>query len=92
MSTYIILRQIKPKTVLNSTDILPLRLNNKITNECQGIDWKECYATLGCYDFIDIFDTNDLRQVEKTIMIMSDDENFNTNLLFANSLKSISGE
>ena len=44
------------------------------------------------YDFIDIFDANDLRQVEKTIMIMSDDENFNTNLLFANSLKSISGE
>ena len=92
MSTYIILRQIKSKSLLDSTDILPIGRYNKFKKECQGVEWKECYATLGRYDFMDIIDAEDPMQVEKAIMIIRDDENFNTNLLFAIPLKSISSE
>ena len=65
---------------------------NKIKNECPGVEWKECYATLGRYDFMDIIDAEDPMQVEKAIMMIRDDENFNTALLFAIPLKSISVE
>jgi len=42
----------------------------KIKSECPDLTWKHSYATLGRFDFVDIIDCDDLKQVKKAAMII----------------------
>ena len=42
----------------------------EISKECPGVKFKDSYATLGQYDFIDIIETDDPAQLEKAVLIM----------------------
>jgi len=43
---------------------------DRIKSECPGIVFKDSYATLGRFDYVDIIEAEDKRQLERAIMIM----------------------
>jgi uncharacterized protein with GYD domain len=45
-------------------------VSEKITEECPGLIWKDSYATLGRFDFIDIVEADDPKQIEKAAMVL----------------------
>lgn len=38
--------------------------------DCPGVVFKDSYATLGRFDFVDIIESDDTKQIEKAILIM----------------------
>jgi len=72
MATYFILSRVSPESFRDPKDFKKLADNvlAKIRSECPKVIWKESYATLGRFDFIDIIESDDPKQVEKVAMIM----------------------
>ena len=72
MATYIILSRFSPQAFGDPKDFkkLAATVSAKIKTECPGVVWKESFATLGRYDAVDIVESGDLKQVEKTAMII----------------------
>jgi len=42
----------------------------KIRSDCSGVVWKDSYATLGRFDVVDIVEADDLKRVEKAVLII----------------------
>jgi uncharacterized protein with GYD domain len=72
MATYFILSRVSPEAFRDPKDFKKLADNvlAKIRSECPKVIWKESYATLGRFDFIDIIESDDPKQVEKVAMII----------------------
>jgi uncharacterized protein with GYD domain len=72
MGTYVILRRIAPDAFQFPRDFksVAAEVLDRIKEECPGFTWKECYATMGRFDFVDIVEADDFRQVEKAAMII----------------------
>jgi uncharacterized protein with GYD domain len=72
MSTYVILSRISPEAFKDPKDFRKLAetVAAKIKSECPGVDWKESFATTGRFDVVDIVQSDDLKQVEKAVMII----------------------
>jgi uncharacterized protein with GYD domain len=72
MAIYIILRRIAPDAFQFPTDFksVAAEVMDKIKQECPGLVWKESYATMGRFDFVDIVESDDFKQVEKAAMII----------------------
>jgi uncharacterized protein with GYD domain len=72
MATYVILSRFSPEAFRDPKDFkqLAATVAEKIKSECPGVTWKSSYATLGRFDVIDIVESNDLKQVEKAVMII----------------------
>jgi uncharacterized protein with GYD domain len=72
MSTYIILSRVsteafrEPKDFKKAADTVTA----KIKSECPGVVWKNSYATMGRFDFVDIVEADDPKMVEKATMII----------------------
>ena len=72
MATYIIFSRLSPEAFRDPKEFkrFASTVAEKIKTDCPGVVWKDCYATLGRFDFIDIIESDDPKQVEKAAMII----------------------
>jgi len=72
MATYIILSRLAPGAVSEPKDFKKLgeAVSKRIRRECPKVTWKQSYAVTGRFDFVDIVESNDLKQVERAAMII----------------------
>ena len=72
MATYIILSRISPDALRDPKDFKRAAdaVSAKIESDWPGVTWKDSYATLGRFDFVDIVEADDPKQVEKAAMII----------------------
>lgn len=72
MATYIILSRVSPDAFRDPKDFKQAAdaVSAKIKSDCPGVTWKDSYATLGRFDFVDILEADDPKQVEKAAMII----------------------
>lgn len=72
MATYVILSRMTPGAFRDPADFKKVvdSVIEGIKNECPDIVFKDSYATLGRFDYVDIIEAEDPQQVEKAIMIM----------------------
>ena len=72
MATYIILSQLASDAFPDPKDFKKLAANvtAKIKSDCPGVTWKDSYATLGRFDFVDIIESDDPAQIERAAMII----------------------
>jgi uncharacterized protein with GYD domain len=72
VATYVILSRMTPGAFRDPADFkrVVTSVIDRIKSECPGIVFRESYATLGRFDYVDIIETEDARQLEKAIMIM----------------------
>jgi uncharacterized protein with GYD domain len=72
MAKYIILTQMSPEAFEDPEEFKQIAANvsAKIKSECPDLTWKHSYATLGRFDFVDIIESDDPKQVKKAAMII----------------------
>ena len=72
MATYVILSQISPDSLRDPKDFKKVAetVMAKVEKECPKVVFKASYATLGRFDFVDIVESDDPKQVEKASMII----------------------
>ena len=72
MAKYIILTRMSPDAFEDPEDFKQLVANvsARIKSECPDFKWKHSYATLGRFDFVDIIECDDPKQVERAAMII----------------------
>ena len=72
MATYIILSRVSPEAFQDPKDFKKLveTVVTKIQSDCPGVVFKDSYATLGRFDFVDIVESDDPKQVAKATMII----------------------
>lgn len=72
MATYIILSRVSPEAFRDPKDFKKIAetVMAKTDSDCPGVVFKDSYATLGRFDFVDIVESDDPKQVEKTAMII----------------------
>ncbi len=72
MTTYIILSRISAEAFSDPFEFKKIANNVslKIKSECPGVVWKESFATQGRFDFVDIVESDDPKQVAKAAMII----------------------
>jgi len=72
MDKYIILTSMSPNAFENPQDFkqIAATVSAKIQSECPKLKWKHSYATLGRFDFVDIVECDDPKQVKKAAMII----------------------
>ena len=71
MATYIILSRLDTNANIDPKDFkekIAITVADKIHNECPGFVWKATYATIGHYDFINIVECDDPKQLKKAAM------------------------
>ena len=72
MATYIILSRVSPEAFRDSKEFKQAAdaVSAKIKSDCPGVIWKDSYATMGRFDFVDIVEADDPKQVGKAAMII----------------------
>jgi uncharacterized protein with GYD domain len=72
MATYVILSRISPDAFKTPGDFRRIaeEVAEKIRKECPSVMFKQSYSTLGRFDFVDIVEADDPKQVEKASMII----------------------
>jgi uncharacterized protein with GYD domain len=72
MEKYVILTQMSPEAFKDPEDFKQIAATvfAKIKSECPGVIWRHSYATLGRFDFVDIIECDDPKQVKKAAMII----------------------
>ena len=72
MSIYIILSRVSPDAFRDYKDFKRAAdaVTAKIKSDCPGVVWKDSYAVMGRFDFVDIVEADDPKQVEKASMII----------------------
>ncbi|MFH1843297.1 MAG: GYD domain-containing protein [bacterium] len=72
MATYIILSRVSPDAFVNPHNFRQLisAVSETIKEECPGVTWKASYATLGRFDFVDVVEAEDPKEVERASMVI----------------------
>ncbi len=72
MTTYIILSRVSPEAFSDPFEFKKIAetVSSKIKNECPDVVWKESFATSGRFDFVDVVESDDPKQVTKATMII----------------------
>lgn len=72
METYVILVRFSPEAFRDPKDFKKMMdvLFAKIRSDCPEVVWKGSYSTLGRYDVIDIVESDNPEQIEKTAMLI----------------------
>ena len=72
MATYVILSRFSTEAFAQSKDFKKLAeaVSSKIKKECNGVTWKQSFATLGRFDAVDIVEADDPKDIEKAAMII----------------------
>lgn len=72
MATFILLT--RHQSNLNDTDealsVLSERMQRKVGSACEGVTWKEGYAVLGPYDYLDVFEAPDIETAAKVAFLI----------------------
>lgn len=72
MARYVILSRISPDALHDPSDLRKLaeRVSGEIKAQCPGVTWIDSYATWGRFDVIDIVETDDPAQLQRTVMLL----------------------
>jgi uncharacterized protein with GYD domain len=72
MSLYIILSRVAPDAFQSPAEFKSVasEVDRRLREECPGVTIKESYSCLGRFDFVDIVEADDPKQVEKASMII----------------------
>jgi len=72
MATYVILSQVSPEAFRDPKDFKKLAATvvAKVEKDCPKVVFKDSYATLGRFDFVDIVESDDPKQVAKATTII----------------------
>ena len=72
MATYVILSRVAPGAFRDPKDFKKMAetVMARTKNDCPGVVFKDSYATMGRFDFVDIVDSDDPKQVQKAAMII----------------------
>ena len=72
MATYVILSRVTPGAFRDPRDFKKVveTVVARVQSDCPGVVFKDSYATLGRFDFVDVVESDDPKQVEKAILIM----------------------
>jgi uncharacterized protein with GYD domain len=72
VATYIILSRTIPGAFEDPKDLKQLAstVASKIRSECPGVSWKTSFATMGHYDFVDVVESDDPKQVANASMLI----------------------
>ncbi len=71
MTTYIILSRLDTNINIKPEEFkekIAINVADKIHKDCPDFTWKATYATIGHYDFINIVECDDPKQLEKASM------------------------
>ena len=73
MSTYVILVRVSPGSFKDSKDVKEAAdaMLAKLKSDCPDVVWKDSYATMGRFDFVDIVEADDPKKVQKAAMIIN---------------------
>ena len=93
MATYIILSRNAAGAFEDPKEFreLAAAVSSKIKSECPGVKWKESFATMGRFDFVDIVESDDPNQVEKAAMIIRSYGHSTTETLLATTWEQFLG-
>ena len=72
MATFIILSRVSPEAFRAPKDFQEAAdtVIAKIKSDCPNVVWKDSYATMGRFDFVDIVESDDPSQIGKAAMII----------------------
>jgi uncharacterized protein with GYD domain len=89
MATYVILSRVTPGAFRDPRDFKKVveTVVTRIQSDCPGVVFKDSYATLGRFDFVDIVESDDPKQLEKAILIMRSYGQSETETLVATSFR-----
>jgi uncharacterized protein with GYD domain len=72
MSKFILLTRMSPGVISSpeSVEILERRVMEQVRTECRGVEWLSSYATIGPYDYVDVFGAPDIETATKVAFIV----------------------
>lgn len=72
MTSYIILSKFHPGALSDPKEFKEraATVSARIRSECPAVRWKESFGTTGCYDVIDLVESDDPGQVDKAALII----------------------
>ena len=72
MGTYIILTRISPEAFKDPKEFKQLAaiVSERIKSNCPEVIWKQSFAVMSRFDEVDIVESDDPKNVEKTVMII----------------------
>ena len=93
MASYIILSRFSPDAFSDPNELkrMAATVSEKIKSACPGLTLKDCYATLGRFDALDIVEAEDPTEVEKAAMIIRSFGHSTTETLLATPWKDFLG-
>ena len=90
MPTFILLS--RHNSNLNDSDeavsIMSERLVRRVDRQCPGVTWKDGYAVMGRYDYLDIFDAPDVETAAKVAFLVRTNADVETEVWAATSRES----
>ncbi len=93
MTRYIILSRFSSDAYKHPKEFkqIATEVATEIKKKCPGVTWIESYATTGRFDVVDIIESNDIIEVEKTAMIIRSLGHSTTETLVATRWKDFLG-
>jgi uncharacterized protein with GYD domain len=72
MSTFIMLTRLSPESVgsPHAVEVLEGRVKRAVQLECPEVEWVASYATLGPYDYLDVFRAPDIATASKVAALV----------------------
>jgi uncharacterized protein with GYD domain len=72
MTTYILLTKLSPDSFRREMplDELSHQVADRVARECPGVKWVSNYATLGPYDYVDVFEAPDSEMATRVAMLV----------------------
>lgn len=72
MATFIMLTRLSHQALRSPSSLenLSHRVMERIRSDCEGVEWKASYVTLGPADYLDIFTASDLEMATKVATII----------------------
>lgn len=93
MAHYVILSKISPDALEEPSDFRKLaeRVSAEIKQQCPNLTWKDSYATYGRFDVVDVVETDDLKELQRAVMLLRTHGHESTETLGATPWKEFIG-
>ena len=72
MPTFIMLTRLSPEAVRTPRKLEQLErdVTERIRKECAGVEWNSSFATLGPYDYLDVFQAPDIEAAARVSTVI----------------------